>query len=96
MPTATTDEEANKSILNDSKGAASSNRLLQLPVARVRTIMKSSPDLGNVSQEAYFLITKATECFVQYMAQEAHKSSMDCDTLEYKQLGMCWCCCFCF
>ena len=50
--------------------------------------MKSSPDLGNVSQEAYFLITKATECFVQYMAQEAHKSTEEGNTLQYKQLGM--------
>ena len=89
MPTATADDSMNKSILNDSK-SSTNNRLLQLPVARVRTIMKSSPDLGNVSQEAYFLITKATECFVQYMAQEAHKSSKGCDTLEYKQLGL-WC-----
>ena len=76
----------NKS-LNDSKaGVGGANKLLQLPVARVKTIMKSSPDLGNVSSEAYFLITKATECFVQYLAQEAHKNSKDCDEVEYKHL----------
>ncbi|XP_066912079.1 chromatin accessibility complex protein 1-like [Clytia hemisphaerica] len=75
----------NKS-LNDSK-AGVANKLLQLPVARVKTIMKSSPDLGNVSSEAYFLITKATECFVQYLAQEAHKNSKGCDEVDYKHLS---------
>jgi len=49
--------------------------------------MKSSPDLGNVSQEAYFLITKATECFVQHIALQAHKNSKDLETVAYKQLG---------
>lgn len=63
------------------------NRLLQLPMSRIRTIMKSSPELGNVSQEAYFLITKATECFVQYMAEEAWKAASDKKLVQYKQLG---------
>ena len=31
-----------------------------LPLARVKTIMKSSPDVCNISQEALFLITKST------------------------------------
>ncbi len=31
-----------------------------LPQTRVKTIMKSSPDVENVSQESLFLITKAT------------------------------------
>ena len=56
---------------------SNNNRLLQLPITRVKTIMKSSPELGNMSQEAYFLITRATECFVQYMAEQAWKSVKD-------------------
>lgn len=31
-----------------------------LPVSRVKTIMKSSPDVSTISQESLFLITKAT------------------------------------
>lgn len=73
--------------LEDFKCETKNNRLIHLPMARVKTIMKSSPDLGNVSQEAYFLITKATECFVQYMAEEAWKSAKDKRTVDYKQLG---------
>ena len=33
---------------------------VSLPMTRVKTIMKSSPDVDNVSQESLFLITKAT------------------------------------
>ena len=39
-----------------SKGSASAN----LPLARVRTIMKSSPEVETVSQESLYLITRAT------------------------------------
>ena len=35
-------------------------KLTQLPVARIKTIMKSSPDLPHFSQESVFLVTKAT------------------------------------
>lgn len=35
-------------------------KLTQLPVARIKTIMKSSPDLPSISQDSVFLITKAT------------------------------------
>ena len=31
-----------------------------LPLARVRTIMKSSPDVENIGQESLFLITKVS------------------------------------
>jgi hypothetical protein len=31
-----------------------------LPMARVKTIMKSSPDVENVAQDSLFLITRAT------------------------------------
>lgn len=31
-----------------------------LPISRVRTIMKSSPDVSNINQEALFLAAKAT------------------------------------
>ena len=64
------------------------NKLLQLPLSRVKTIMKSSPDLGNVSQEALFLICRATELFVQHVATETYKNSTNKSSLNYKSLGM--------
>ena len=39
-------------------------KLTQLPVARIKTIMKSSPDLPHFSQESVFLVTKATVSFL--------------------------------
>ena len=38
----------------------SSGKLTKFPIARIKTIMRSSPDLSNVSQESVFMITKAT------------------------------------
>lgn len=35
-------------------------KLLQLPLSKIRTIMKLDPDFNGASQEAVFLITKAT------------------------------------
>lgn len=32
---------------------------LQLPISRIRTIMKSSPDVENIGQDSLFLIAKA-------------------------------------
>ena len=64
------------------------NKLIQLPMARVKTIMRSSPELGNVSQDAYFLVTKATELFIQYLVEETFKCTQS-EKLEYKALGIC-------
>lgn len=33
---------------------------LQFPFSRIKTIMKSSPDVENVGQDALHLVTKAT------------------------------------
>ena len=42
---------------SSDNGAA---KLTHLPIARIKTIMKSSPDLPNCSQESVFLVTRAT------------------------------------
>lgn len=39
---------------------ADKNSLCALPLSRVKTIMKSSPDVSSISQEALFLTGKAT------------------------------------
>ena len=64
------------------------NKLLQLPTTRIKTIMKSSPDLGNVSQEALFLISRSTELFIQHVAMETFKNSLNKHLLDYKSLGV--------
>ncbi|KAH8398009.1 hypothetical protein KR222_009784 [Zaprionus bogoriensis] len=61
-----------------------------LPLSRVRTIMKSSMDTGQISNEVVFLITKCTELFVQHFAREAYKahcSKENGNTLKYEHLS---------
>ncbi|KAM4539377.1 chromatin accessibility complex protein 1 isoform 1-T1 [Odontesthes bonariensis] len=49
-------------------------KTISLPISRVRLIMKSSPDVSSINQDALFLTTKATvsctfmELFVQHLA----------------------------
>lgn len=47
------------------------NRLLRLPLARVKHLMKLDPDVAIISQECSVLITKATELFIESLAREA-------------------------
>ncbi|KAI4501116.1 hypothetical protein M0802_003919 [Mischocyttarus mexicanus] len=48
-------------------------KLVQLPMGRVRNIIKMDPDVNFVTQEAVFLITKSTELFIDSLAKEAYK-----------------------
>ena len=55
-----TDKSALKSLSNTPVVSSSPLRSkdVLLPLARVKTIMKSSPDVENIGQESLFLITK--------------------------------------
>merc|ERR1712066_613826 len=57
-----------------------------LPQTRVKTIMKSSPDVEAVSQESLFLITKATELFVMYLTKLAQRHGDDDQRVDYADL----------
>ncbi|XP_045181200.1 chromatin accessibility complex protein 1-like [Mercenaria mercenaria] len=59
----------------------------ELPLSRVRTIMKSSPDVNNINQEALFLAAKATEMFIQSLAQVSLEQSSDKGLLKYNDLA---------
>ena len=48
-----------------------------LPLARVKTIMKSSPDVENIGQESLFVITKATELFIMYLTKLSQRHGND-------------------
>ena len=43
-----------------------------LPLSRVRTIMKSSPDVSNIGQDALFAISKATVKYNVKLYGNAH------------------------
>lgn len=50
--------------------------------------MKSCPDVETVPQETLHLVTKATELFIQHLAQESHKKAADASALSYEDLAM--------
>ena len=52
--------------LNKSASNASSNRGVPLiPMSRIRTIMKSSPEITNINQDTLYSVCKATVCINQ-------------------------------
>ncbi|KAK5575162.1 hypothetical protein RB653_010418 [Dictyostelium firmibasis] len=60
----------------------------QLPVARIKRIMKSDKDVKLISSDAVMLVTKSTEMFLQYLVKEASKScGTKKKTLQYKDLA---------
>lgn len=50
-----------------------SEKLLQMPLTRIKSIIKLDPDVTLASQEAVIMIAKATELFVESLAKESYK-----------------------
>ncbi|XP_062846744.1 chromatin accessibility complex protein 1 [Trichomycterus rosablanca] len=77
-----------KSVENKVDGAVN-GKGISLPVSRVKLIMKSSPDVSCIYQDALFLTTKATELFVQHLALTSYNtgSGKDDGTLSYSDLA---------
>jgi len=76
---ATPVSSALKSVSNTPVATSSPLRSkdVLLPLARVKTIMKSSPDVENIGQESLFLITKATELFIMYLTKLSQRHGDD-------------------
>ncbi|XP_007532125.1 chromatin accessibility complex protein 1 [Erinaceus europaeus] len=64
-------------------------RLVSLPLSRIRVIMKSSPEVSSINQEALVLTAKATELFVQYLATYSYRngSGKEKKALTYSDLS---------
>jgi chromatin accessibility complex protein 1 len=60
---------------------------VSLPLARIQTIMKSSPDAANVSSDAVLLTAKAAELFMDVLAKKALENSDKDDTIEYNDIA---------
>merc|ERR550532_927884 len=60
---------------------------LLLPVSRIRTIMKSSPEVSNIGMESLFLIGRATELFIQDLAARTLRKSADKKSINYSELA---------
>lgn len=69
--------------------AAPEPRLVSLPLSRIRVIMKSSPEVSSINQEALVLTAKATELFVQHLAACSYRrgSGRERKALTYTDLS---------
>ncbi|XP_061709951.1 DNA polymerase epsilon subunit 4 isoform X1 [Cydia pomonella] len=47
----------------------------RLPIARIKNIMKQDPDVSVISADAAFLVTKATELFLETIVKETYNTS---------------------
>ena len=76
--------------MSDSEKEGEKNKITQLPLARIKRLMKTVPtDLGNLSAEAVVLITRATELFLEQFAERGAKNiKSGKGTLKYDDLGM--------
>ncbi|XP_061598450.1 chromatin accessibility complex protein 1 [Cololabis saira] len=75
--------------LNKDDQTSAAKKGISLPISRVRLIMKSSPDVSSINQDALFLTTKATELFVQHLAQSSFNSGSgkESNSLSYSDLA---------
>lgn len=58
-----TEEESGSALLQPQTGPAATvthSRLSKLPLARIKALMKTDPDVSLASQESVFIIAKAT------------------------------------
>ena len=80
----------------DKKEEATGDHLCGIPIARVKRIIKSDPDVKLLASDASFLIAKSTELFLEMLAQKAYSRTKEFDrkTVQYKDLGKrtipCW------
>uniref|UniRef100_G3SN51 Chromatin accessibility complex protein 1 n=1 Tax=Loxodonta africana TaxID=9785 RepID=G3SN51_LOXAF len=75
-------------VVGKEKGGE--QRLVSLPLSRIRVIMKSSPEVSSINQEALVLKTlRSNELFVQYLATYSYKhgSGRDKKALTYSDLS---------
>ncbi|XP_060914928.1 chromatin accessibility complex protein 1 [Labrus mixtus] len=68
---------------------SANKKTISLPISRVRLIMKSSPDVSSINQDALFLTTKATELFVQHLAVSSFNNGAgkDSNSVSYSDLA---------
>ncbi|XP_076762894.1 DNA polymerase epsilon subunit 4 [Xylocopa sonorina] len=80
------DKELNESIggenSHDSQEEVENNarideeqkeKLVRLPLGRIKTIIKMDPEVNIINQEAVFLIAKSTELFIDSLSKESYK-----------------------
>lgn len=60
-------------VTNGNKAPADNEaKMTQLPLARIRNIMKLDPDLHMANNEAVFIVAKAVELFIASLSRESY------------------------
>lgn len=72
-----------------TEGVIEMKNLVDLPLARVKRIMKSDVDVKLISQEAAVLVTKAAELLLEHLAEESCKYTVSDNrkTMQYKDVA---------
>ncbi|XP_016987458.1 DNA polymerase epsilon subunit 4 [Drosophila rhopaloa] len=70
---ATTEPVADKPVTNGHKASGDHEaKMTQLPLARIRNIMKLDPDMHMANNEAVFTVAKAVELFIASLSRESY------------------------
>ncbi|XP_040578367.1 uncharacterized protein [Lepeophtheirus salmonis] len=65
-------EQPEVHCLSDTEELEKEDKLYRLPLGRIKNIMKCDPELNLASADSVFLVTKATELFIQNLAEECY------------------------
>ncbi|CAL8130586.1 unnamed protein product [Orchesella dallaii] len=81
---------SNATSNNEEKTGGQSTRLrtdVVLPQSKVKVIMKSSPEIEVIGGDSVFLITKATELFIDHLTTAAYGTCKGNKSMQYKNLA---------
>ncbi|KAK6189106.1 hypothetical protein SNE40_005146 [Patella caerulea] len=75
---------------SDVQEQSSGDRLIRLPITRIKHIIKTDPDVNLASSEAVVALTKAAELFIQMVAKDAVEKTLNNKrkTLQRKDLDI--------
>ncbi|XP_071161320.1 DNA polymerase epsilon subunit 4-like [Mytilus edulis] len=85
-----TQDQTEPSGTSESKSPNSNERLMRLPLSRIKVIMKTDPDVTLASQEAVVALCKATELFIGAISKDAVVTTLNSKrkTLQRKDLDV--------
>lgn len=65
---------------------ASSTRAYQLPLTKVKSIVKLDGDTRMISQDSVYVLTLATEEFIRMLTRDAHSAMKQCASKRLDRL----------